>query len=381
MLLIRVHGSTAAISSSIEVHCSELRSDDCTIDEFLNITSSSTLNFVQAERWNETIHVRNRQGSGAYLLPRGIFQNFRKLEKLEWSTGLLSVNKDSFKDADQLKILNLDDNQIQTLTENVFEHSRSLQEVHLSKNNINLIEDSAFSGLSELQYISLNQNSLTLIKNNTFAGIENLTKLEVNFNLIETIEDGALNLPNLQCINLAHNRLRSLPDNVFVGAPSLSVVSVSYNYLSRIGRIFYNLKNLEELDLGANEIRDIKLNEFAKLPKLAALRLRSSGFTFNNLGEWPNETSTITHLDLAMNELSDSNILDRLQPLANLEKIHLEENDFCEIKGIIDIKEKFPRLRVLGLTANPFDREKFQRYVENLKGLKVYLPSDENNTV
>jgi len=82
-----------------------------------------------------------------------------------------------------------------------------------------------------------------------------------------------------------------------------------------------------------------------------------------------------------MNELSDANILDRLQPLANLEKIHLEENDFSEINGINDIKGKFPRLRVLGLTANPFERQQFQRYVESLKGLKVYLPSDENSTV
>lgn len=381
MLFSRAYSSTLSLSSSIHVHCNEQRSDDCTIAEFLNITSSATLNFIEAGRWSNITEVRNKQAVGAYLIPYGIFQFFKKLENLQWSTGVLAISKDTFKDADELKKLNLDDNQIQTLPSNVFENAKHLQDIQLSRNNINLIEDDAFSGLTHLQSLLLNQNSLTIIKANTFVRIVNLIKLELNFNQIETIEDGAFNISTLQHLQLAHNRLRSIPENLFASASNLAIVSIGYNFLSRIGQTFHGLKNMYGLELTANEIRDIKLNEFAKLPKLTVLGLRSSGFTFNNLGEWPNKTSSIAHLDLAMNELYHSNILDLLRPLANLETLHLEENDFLEINEINDIKKIFPNLRTMGITANRFDREQLQQYIESLRNQKVYLPTEAANTL
>lgn len=376
-MLSCAHSASVPVTPTIDVHCNETESLGCYVKGPLRIHEPVVLNFIDAEKWTNVLFFTIPPENEVSVIPTGIFQRFPRLAEVRISTGLSSITKDNFKDANSLTSLTIRGNRLQTIPSNVFQFATNLEEVDISQNGLTTIEDFAFNGLKDLRYIFIHNNSVTALKRNTFAGAENILALQLERNRIESIEDGAFNLPNLKFIFLSHNRIRALSDNVFAGAPFLFSVVISGNGLTHIGQAFSNLKKITAIILDHNRIVDIDLSKFAKLPELKQLSLKDTGFKLAQWdeSEWSGVASPAIYLDLSSNALFESDILARLQHFSNLEELSLAENKFTEIDRINDTKKMYNNIAVLELSGNDFKCDKLREIVTSLRSQKISVPA------
>lgn len=362
---------------TFDVRCDPLSTYEygCFLEESAVVLRPTILNFIDADAWNNTTQFTITRRFIMVVIPFGIFQRFPALQIFSINTGLTSINKENFKDANNLTELELYNNKLTILPSNVFEYAKHLKQIQLGYNELRTIEDFAFSGLNELESLYLDHNYLIRISRNTFAGAESVKAIHLAYNHIETIEDGALNLPLLKEIWLGDNRMRMLSDHIFTGAPSLQSLSLVINDLSRIGQSVYNLTNLEEIYLVRNHIEDIDLPAFAKLPKLLKLSLDNSGFKLSSIDQvqWPNVNPSVVHLDISNNNLTESDVLFRLKHFTLLEELDLGYNNFIVIDGLDVIKNIFPKLVNVNLSGNGITCDKVREIGESLKSQNITL--------
>lgn len=148
-----------------------------------------------------------------------------------------------------------------------------LKELWMNANSISAIEPNVFNGCDSLIKLSLTDNRLTVLRRPMFAGLTALGTLHLERNQIETIEDGALDLPSLDFLGLDANKLKSLSDQVFDQLPKVTIIRLQVNGLERIGKAFYNLSTIEQIFLESNDIRDVNMTAFHLLPNLKKLKL------------------------------------------------------------------------------------------------------------
>lgn len=359
---------------ALDVHCDSYEMDDCFVKEILDIHEPTVLNFIDAEEWNDAKYFTIPSHSKVSVMPSGIFTRFLKIKRLRASTGLKSIRKEDFSNANVLKKLELQDNKLEIIPREVFSEAVNLEKIDLRYNQITSIEDYAFIGLSDLEYIWLQHNNLTSLKRNTFAGAEDLETIGLNNNQISSIEDGTFVLPDLKSLYLWENSIHSLSDDLFVGAPKLSHLSLSQNGLTHIGQSLYKLNKLKTLLLDDNKVEDMDFASFAKMPKLKTLSLKNTGFSFEKLPDTPASLiSSVTYLDISNNGLSNSDILNRLERLGlvNLKRLNLDGNLFTDIEGIEKIKQRFPQLVQLGLSDNKLTCEWIQTSVKVLASQNI----------
>lgn len=300
-------------------------------------------------------------------IPIEIFTTFPNLRSLRMATNLTELRPDDFTHAMNLTSLDLRSNKLQIITREVFgsltkvSHTQLAGDFRLHKlvtlslqaNEIFSIEKYAFSGLKQLSKLHLHYNRLKQIRRHVFDGLQSIDSLDLESNEIETIEDGALNLPALKYLYLDDNKLRRLSDAVFEQVPALEFIRMNNNQLEHIGRSLYTLLNAMNIRLGRNRIQDIDLAAFAKMPQLGGLTLSQSGFTFATTHtEDDNSGKSILHeLQIDANNLTDATELNALTIFPNLVLLSLDGNLYenLEVGGNRTLKDILPSLRTLFL--------------------------------
>lgn len=371
-----------AKSNGLDVHCNDIDTYECVVNEQLDIHEPTVLNFIDAGDWNDAFVFTIPSHNNVTIMPSGFFTRFPKLTQIILSTGLESIKKDDFKNAKHLNILHLNGNKLQIIPNSVFIEAPQLTETDLSDNRLVTIEDFAFNSLRKLNFVFLRANRLTTLKRNTFVGAPNLIGLNLENNQIETIEDGTFDLPKLRSLFLSTNLIRAFSDNVFSGAPNLFALSVTANGLFHIGQSLYKLNNLNAVVLDHNRIDDIDLVPFAKMPALMQLSLKNSGLSFrkNDRNDSTTVNSPVTYLDLSQNNLTSNDVLKQLKSMGyvNLEELDLEDNAFTDVDDIVDIKQKFRNIATLGLSGNRLTCKWIQDAYNALRPLQVILTKAED---
>lgn len=143
-------------------------------------------------------------------IPTNIFSTFPNLENLRMPTSITELHPGDFNNATNLTILWMSKNKLKIIRNNVFSaigktnHTGDaapplpkLLSLSLRENVISEIEENSFSGLKSLKNLHLEFNRLTIIRGQIFAGLPSLEGLDLYSNQIETIEDGAFDLPQL----------------------------------------------------------------------------------------------------------------------------------------------------------------------------------------
>lgn len=283
-----------------------------------------------------------------------------------------------YENAENLQKIQLEHKNLTKIKSAAFTDAINLMEIDLDNNQILLIGEDAFVGLMNLTTLSLAKNNLIAIRSNTFAGAMNLKRLYLNQNKIESIEDGAFNLPALETIRLQNNRLKRLSSSIFIGAPQLKVAIFEENELVHIGDAFTHLKNLRTLILDYNSIEDINLRKFAQLTELNYLSLRKSGIRFNNADtdavKINGTASKLEELHLAENNLSNGdNILQQLAIFNNMLLLNLQYNELTHLNHAYNITKWFPRLRMINLSFNPVQCHWVEQYVGYLERKNVKI--------
>uniref|UniRef100_A0ACB8F5P5 Uncharacterized protein n=2 Tax=Sphaerodactylus townsendi TaxID=933632 RepID=A0ACB8F5P5_9SAUR len=210
--------------------------------------------------------------------------------------------EESFKNATEVRWINLDNNRIKRVDKRVMDKLESLVFLYMEKNHLKEIPGNLPPSLEQLR---LSRNRISKISPNAFNKLEHLILLDLHNN---ELNDAVFNkntfkgLKNLMQLNLARNILRKMPP----GIPTA----------------------VYQLFLDKNNITDIPSNYFKDFSNLAFLRLNYNGLTDKGL---PKSTFNITNLlvlHLAHNKLTN---IPYISP--KLEHLYLNDNSIETING------------------------------------------------
>lgn len=347
-----------------------------------------------------------------HSLPAQLFTAFPNIKTLyTWNSGLTIVSKTDFRNALELKELDLSQNQIGALDDSTFFWAIDLDSINLAHNQIDRLEKLTFHGLIRLRTLNIANNQLRRLAPGTFDVIPRLIVLHLEQNRIEAIDEKLFALNGqLKEIHLQQNAIVQLAgstfahlrrlvhfdlhDNPIVGLDYIEVDSVYTNirniscggcYLggrtekmlaasNRIAFVvvganasqttvqlelaanklkeFRNLTQLHalrELDISENQIDDIGLNAFANMTRLVDLRLKRSGLKTIEFGMF-SHIAHLRSLDISFNRLGWID-LNMFTALPQLRTLRLEGNDVREM-DMSGVRNFFPLLSEIGLSQN-----------------------------
>lgn len=289
-------------------------------------------------------------------IPTEVFEIFPNLENFDLASSIKVISSTDFLNATNLKALTL------------------------RQANITELKPHVFKELKNLKFFMFGWCwSIRSIERDVFTGLHNLTEIDIVHTAIETIDDGAFDLPNLTTLSITLSRLK-LTDPTFCKLPNLQHLYLSFNDLTHLGRSLYCLKNIISINLFDNKINDIDLVEFAKLPRLEYLNLGYSGFTFSATKEAATvEQTSLKYLDL--NGINSTNPLDlhQLSIFKGLKYLDLRNIAYTHFDfGKSDIKTVLPNLIELNLclteiSTSNLTKSRHQLKLKNVE-VKMCLP-------
>lgn len=346
-----------------------------------------------------------------YSIPVGIFRAFPRLKTMyTWNSGLVTIRKEDFVSAAELRELDVSMNLVTELTESTFFWAHGLQYLNLASNRIGILPKLTFHGLIWLKVLHLDGNVIEHVWPGTFDITPRLEMLYLNNNRIRSI-DGRLfaynvglmevhmhcnNISRLDGMVVAHlKKLISfrVNDNPIVGLQHIQVDSI-YTNIRNIGcagcvignrtekllasnnRIEYiildttdsqitelelnsnnltsfqnitRLKQLTVLDISENQISNIGINSFAHLTKLSILKLRKCGLQSINFGLFSYKPK-LRLLDISHNQLGRIELI-MFTGLKNVRYLYLEGNNIVAM-DMSSIHQYFPILNTIGLSQN-----------------------------
>lgn len=343
-------------SATLDVKCDQRFPSVCIIGTTIELLFDEELNISPVEHEHLVNRFEIVPASDLKYFPQRIFQTFPHLESVTLnSANINNITQLSFVNANHLQDLHLKRNKITIITNSLFMYAPDLEHLDLSGNEIAEIENGGFSELKKLSTLKLNDNRLKILKSQTFSGAPAIKYLHLYSNQVEIIESNALNLPELMELFLGHNQLRSLNDDLLNGTPKLEVIDLSDNLITGFDNVFSNCHKMYWLNIGNNNIGHIDLKIFSNLRALSSLSLNNTNFSFPiilNRNERIVTNTSLESLNLANNNLSNSDIFEHLTIFTELQRLYLYNNEFTHFKNVTEIKQLLPKLNTLDLTGN-----------------------------
>ncbi|EAY24529.1 leucine-rich repeat domain-containing protein [Microscilla marina] len=207
-------------------------------------------------------------------------KNLKSLETLDLYSGALDTEDILFlKDFKQLKRLNLDDNDLESL--DLFKYMPQLQMLNLSNNEIENIDD--LWGLTNLQWLNINNNQIENI--DCLQLLDNLLFLMMSNNRIKEIES-LKHLSKLRVLDIGGNHIKDVTP--LVDLPELGVIRLNPKSLSYLpmafvlaccqGEFVYDLQKEAELP-AIQEIYPLMVSSDKSYQALAAQLMKSNQWT------------------------------------------------------------------------------------------------------
>lgn len=368
---------STSIVSAVEICCDQIIPSSCYIRQPVELADGDELTIAPVK--NE-LRIRSFgivSHSKLNTFPHRIFQTLPHVEVVTLEiSNIRAMSPESFHGASHLQNLRLSGNNLTTLPKDVFKNALKLLELILSDNQIAEIENGAFSGLTQLQTLKLNGNRLKALRTGIFADLVNLEFLHLHWNQLETIGIGVLTLPMLNEVFFAHNQLTTLPADLFDGAPNVQYTEFSDNQLQRIDNTFAKCDKLIYLNLENNRIEDLDLAKFASMKSLQVLSLDNTNFNLPSTPVSTEQSSPVISLNLANNELTDSNLFEHLAIFPNLERLYLYNTVFSSFDEPHRIKRLLPKLNMLDLVGNKLISGWLQRNKNVFKSNGIVVVSD-----
>ncbi|XP_006096976.1 prolargin [Myotis lucifugus] len=240
---------------------------------------------------------------------------------------------ESFKNASDLRWVNLDNNKISKVDQKVLEKLPSLAFLYMEKNQLKEVPSALPRNLEQLR---LSQNQISKIPPGVFSKLENLLLLDLQHNQLNDNvlkPDTFQGLKKLMQLNLAHNELKKMPPKV--------------------------PKALHQLYLDSNQIATIPNGYFKAFPNLAFIRLNYNKLSDRGLPKNSFNLSNLLVLHLSHNKISSVPAINN-----KLEHLYLNNNHIEKINGTqicpynlftfrdFSDLENVPHLRYLRLDGN-----------------------------
>ena len=199
------------------------------------------------------------------MLPADFFITYSALKYINLSFSKLYKIADFTFGLPYIVELNLQGNELISLSANVFNGAVNLRTIDLSHNNITIIEPQTFLNLRSLTVLNLSYNQL---HNNTF-----------NRNGIDWI-DG---IDSLKFLDLSNNQIffyDVMPYQAFSGLVNLEMLLLRSNKITIDYGAFSSNQMLKTLDLSYNDMTYFDLNFLLSVSSLENLYLHANGISY-----------------------------------------------------------------------------------------------------
>ncbi|XP_063067232.1 toll-like receptor 8b [Engraulis encrasicolus] len=244
----------------------------------LNLSANS-IGHLNGSQFKQFPHLKylDLSRNRAYLSSDQALTELKELEILD-----LSHNKHYFqvvglnhslaftRHLTSLRVLDLNDNEISTLTDKHME-SDSLKELYFAGNHLDLMwsNDKGFHSLFEnlrvLKTLDLSYNMLKDIPSSVHDKLpKTLTRLRLNQNAMSAFNWSMLSyLPLLEELHLSKNELEHVPEKLALVAWQLKVLNLSHNKIAQLSWSFLQgALNLMSLDLTSNHLTALNKTTF-----------------------------------------------------------------------------------------------------------------------
>lgn len=349
-----------------------------------------------------------------------------------WNSGMEMVSQIDFRNAHNLRVIDLSQNRIKAITDSTFFFAIGLEFIDLSQNKIVQIARNAFYGLINLRTLYLQNNVIDELPTRMFDFLPMIETLHLNDNAIKSIDEHLfVNNFKLKSIILNDNQIKTIAGSTFqhlrhlvhfdmhnnpTEGLDLLVVDSDYTNIRSIncegcyiGRrtkkllashnnISYIIQNgtgmvvdldlghnslfsitnltkldiLRNLDLSYNSIRDIDVKTFANMTQLESLKLKQSGLSQIFFGLFSHKPK-LKVLDISFNGLRTID-LKMFTAITNLRSLYLEGNNLTEI-NFSEIKQYFPLLTNVEISKNNWKCANLSDVIKVLESHSIELNS------
>lgn len=261
-----------------------------------------------------------------YTVPEKSFDSLFQLANINLEfNNIEAISVELFKASvhTKLKEIRLSNNRLTEIRQNTFQSLASLEVVSMSSNRIGRLETESFNDLRNATHINLSYNLIRRIAPRSFVNVPSLIKVELQNNLLTEFSFTYFeNLSNPLLLNLSNNEISSCgSDEIIV---NLDTLDLKYNSLNKIPKCLKNIVFLRRLFLDFNQIAVLDQNNFAHLISLEQLTLQKNNVVYIH--------------KRAFNGLQNLQILDLSKNLIS----HLHVGQFSSM----------PKLRILDLSCN-----------------------------
>lgn len=330
--------------------------------EYLNMTGNrmrdiSHFQFSSAhrhptEKCGDNLLVLDLSRNVIDTMPPNLLSGLRRLQKLYFQgNGLNSIADRALEGLISLTTVRFSDNQLTSLPPELFSDTKELKEIYLNNNTITVLAPGLFSDLTQLLVLDLSFNELTSdwINTSTFSGLKRLVYLDFSHNRVSKMEIALFrDLHNLQILKMQDNFIEHISENVFSSLSNLHTLTLSNNRLTNIeSYAFMGLQVLSVLSIDSNRISKIHPHALRNCSSLQDLHING-----NRLDEVPlalKEIPQLKTLDLGENLIvSIENA--SFMTMEQMYGLRLTENNIGNIsKGVFD---KMTSLKILNLSRN-----------------------------
>lgn len=247
-----------------------------------------------------TLQILNLQFNEIATISADTFSPMSNLHTLELAHNRLTyLDAYSLNGLFALSLLALDSNLLEGIHPDAFRNCSSMQDLNLSGNNLDSVPV-ALKDMRILRTLDLGENQIRSLNKPGFRGMSSLYGLRMIGNEITNItQEDLVELPALQILNLARNRIEFVEDSAFAANPALQAIRLDSNLLQDMSGIFASAPGLLYLNMSDNMITQF---DYSYLPeKLQWLDLHKNLIT--DLGVAPRNMRLQT-LDMSFNRLT-----------------------------------------------------------------------------
>ena len=194
------------------------------------------------------------------------FSNIEAI-KLE-NVKIKSFDDNSLQNCQSLRLLHLNNNEIQEIPERLLSENPELSEIEIGSNQIESLAPDTFEMQEKLKKLFLNNNKIESLPGRIFRNLKNLERLNLNENKIEILDpEWFKELQKLEKLSLNSNKINDLPEGVFSTLKNLQLLEVNNNKLSAIYADSFGVhRALTNVHLSFNNIDAIDPNFVLESP-------------------------------------------------------------------------------------------------------------------